>query len=205
MTNTDVYQALGVFLVVFITHAIPFLPIPGYVATVYYATSHRDPVSMALAIIATALGASLGKLFVFLYGYGIGKIIAGDELAYAKKLFERISKLGIDIAVFIFAMSPLADDVLYIPLGAAGYNLTRFFISLLAGKTVLATVIVLWAELMTDLFGEDVWAAIITMAVTIALTVLVLRIKWSAVLKAYEEGGARQAAVAIVKSILRRA
>jgi membrane protein DedA with SNARE-associated domain len=197
---------LFVFIAVFISHLIPFLPVPGYLATISYVASRNDPVSLALAALATALGAALGKLVVFLYGYGVGRAVMGEELAYAKKFFDKVSKWGVDVAVFIFAASPLADDVLYIPLGAAGYDIRRFFLSLLAGKLVLATAIVIFADatlaVLDQVFGNSWISSAVLAAITIALTILVLRIKWSKVLVAYETGGVREAVRAALRSIV---
>jgi membrane protein DedA with SNARE-associated domain len=197
---------LFVFIAVFISHLIPFLPVPGYLATISYVASRNDPVSLALAALATALGAALGKLVVFLYGYGVGRAVMGEELAYAKKFFDKVSKWGVDVAVFIFAASPLADDVLYIPLGVAGYDIRRFFLSLLAGKLVLATAIVIFADatlaVLDQVFGNSWISSAVLAAITIALTILVLRIKWSKVLVAYETGGVREAVRAALRSIV---
>jgi membrane protein DedA with SNARE-associated domain len=161
---------------------------------------------LASAALATALGAALGKLAVFLYGYGIGRAVMGEELTYAKKFFDKISKWGIDVAVFIFAMSPLADDVLYIPLGAAGYSIRRFFAALLAGKLVLATVLVVFADVAyaaLDQVVGDAWlSSLILAVVTLVATFLVLRIKWSRVLAAYESGGVREALRAMFRSMV---
>lgn len=200
---------LGVFLAVFISHLVPFIPLPGYLATITYVGYNRDPASLVAAVAATALGAALGKVVVFMYGYGIGRAVMKEELEYAKRLFDRVSKWGIDLAIFIFATSPLADDVLYIPLGAAGYSFKRFFLAVLAGKTVLATAIVVFAEVGISLIGEYVGDPLLSVVVfgvlTAVLVVAVLRIKWSAVLEAYERGGAAAAARAMVRSIFRRA
>ena len=197
---------LFVFIAVLISHLIPFLPVPGYLATISYVASRHDPVSLALAALATALGAALGKLVVFLYGYGVGRAVMGEELAYAKKFFDKVSKWGVDVAVFIFAASPLADDVLYIPLGAAGYDIRRFFLSLLAGKLVLATAIVIFADatlaVLDQIFGNSWISSAVLAAITITLTILVLRIKWSKVLAAYETGGVREAVRAALRSIV---
>jgi membrane protein DedA with SNARE-associated domain len=130
----------------------------------------------------------------------------GEELTYAKKFFDKISKWGIDVAVFIFAMSPLADDVLYIPLGAAGYSIRRFFAALLAGKLVLATVLVVFADVAyaaLDQVVGDAWLSTLILAVvTLVATFLVLRIKWSRVLAAYESGGVREALRAMFRSMV---
>jgi len=196
---------LIVFLVVFGSHAIPFIPFPGYAATVAYVTARDDATSMILAVLATGFGAALGKLAVFLYGYGIGKIVMKEELTYAKKFFGKVSKWGVDIAVFIFAMSPLADDVLYIPLGAAGYDVRRFFVALLAGKLMLATAIVVLTDLAKSLLEEtvgDIMTSVILAVGTLLITFFVLRIKWSRVLAAYEAGGMREAFKAMLKSML---
>ncbi len=198
-------ELTAVFFAVFTSHVIPFIPLPGYLATITYVAVHRTPVELILAALATALGAALGKIVVFLYGYGVGKIVMRNELEYAKKFFRRISKWGIDVAVFIFAISPLADDVLYIPLGAAGYSIKRFFAVVLAGKLVLALIIVFAADLTTTLVEEftgSTWLSMAVMAIiTILATFLVLRIKWSKVLEAYEAGGMREAIKAMLKSI----
>lgn len=204
----DLAGLAGVFLAVFISHFIPFIPLPGYLATIEYASLHRDLPTLFLTAAVTALAASLGKLAVFAYGYGIGKAVAGEELEYAKRLFQKISKFGIDVAVFVFAISPLADDVLYIPLGAAGYDIKRFFLSVFAGKFVLASIIVALGRAVSAaveaVVGDTLLSVAVMAAITVALTVLVLRIKWSEVLKSYEEGGARRAAVALLRSMLRR-
>jgi len=196
-----------VFLAVFISHLIPFLPVPGYLATVTYVTSARGNIMDTAAVaLATAFGAALGKLVVFLYGYGVGKAVMGEELVYAKKLFDKVSKWGIDVAVFIFAVSPLVDDVLYIPLGAAGYSIRRFFAALLAGKLVLATVLVVFADVAyaaLDQVVGDAWlSSLILAVVTLVATFLVLRIKWSRVLAAYESGGVREALRAMFRSMV---
>ena len=196
---------IGVFLFVFASHLIPFLPLPGYLATVLYAAYAHDLLHQALAVLATAAGATLGKVAVFLYGYGIGKAVMGEELAYAKRFFQKVSKWGVDLAVFLFAISPLADDVLYIPLGAAGYSIRRFIVPLFLGKLLLSTFIVIFADATLATLGESLgggWTAMAVLAaVTLAATRLVLRIKWSKVLEAYEKEGVKGAARAVINSL----
>ncbi|MFN7105462.1 MAG: DedA family protein [Pyrobaculum sp.] len=194
---------LEVFLAVFISHLIPFIPLPGYLATVVYTATNRGPVEILLAIVATGLGAALGKMSVFLYGYSIGKAVIREELDYAKRFFQKVSKWGVDLAVFIFAASPLADDVLYIPLGAAGYDIRRFFAAVLAGKLVLATLIVLFTESLAYIFEpltSPTTTTVLIVLITAVLTALVLRIRWSVVLAAYERGGLKAAARAMLRS-----
>ncbi|MEZ0320147.1 MAG: VTT domain-containing protein [Pyrobaculum sp.] len=197
---------LGVFLFVFLSHLIPLISLPGYLATVLYAAYANDSLHQALAVLATAAGATLGKVAVFLYGYGIGKAVAGEELDYARRLFQKVSKWGVDLAVFIFAVTPLTDDVLYIPLGAAGYDVRRFVIPLFLGKLLLSIFIVAFADATLAALGVgNGWAALAVLAaVTVAATALVLRIKWSKVLEAYEREGVRGAARVVVKSIIGR-
>lgn len=110
---------------------------------------------------------------------------------------------------FIFAISPLADDVLYIPLGAAGYSFKRFFLSVLIGKMVLATVIVVLTDvgvsIVEEYIGDPIFTIFVLAGLTVAITLAVLRVKWSMVLKAYEEKGAVEAAKTLLMSIFRRA
>ncbi|MEL9990620.1 MAG: hypothetical protein QXP98_00250 [Thermoproteus sp.] len=113
--------------------------------------------------------------------------------------------MGVDIAVFLFAASPLADDVLYIPLGAMGYGLPRFLASVFAEKIVLSSISVLLSASTADLFVEhlgNVTTAALMAIITTLFTLAASRVKWSRVLAAYDRGGAKYALLEAVRSML---
>jgi len=196
----------GLFLAVFISHAVPLAHLPGYtLVAVCVATSH-NLADLAAAALAVALGAALGKVVVFFTSRKIGEAVMGREAEYAKRLFEKISKWGIDLAVVAFAASPLPDDVLYIPLGMAGYDLRRFFVAVLAGKAVLAVILVFFFGELGSLFLDTLGVAGVALTIGLAVlgSVLVARVRWSAVLQAYEAEGAKAALKAAFKSAFSR-
>jgi len=196
----------GLFLAVFISQAVPLAHLPGYTFVVLCVAAHHKTADLAAAALAVALGAALGKVVVFFTSRKIGEAVMGREAEYAKRLFEKISKWGIDLAVVAFAASPLPDDVLYIPLGMAGYDLRRFFVAVLVGKTILAVVLVFFFGELGGLFLDTL--GIVGVALTVGLavfgSVLVARVRWSAVLQAYEAEGARAALKAVFKSAFSR-
>ena len=196
----------GLFLAVFISHAVPLAHLPGYTFVALCAAADHGLADLAAAALAVALGAALGKVVVFFTSRKIGEAVMGREAEYAKRLFEKISKWGIDLAVVAFAASPLPDDVLYIPLGMAGYSLKRFFVAVLAGKAVLAVILVFFFGELGSLFLDTLGVAGVALTIGLAVlgSVLVARVKWSAVLQAYEAEGAKAALKAAFKSAFSR-
>jgi len=196
----------GLFLAVFTSHAVPLTNLPGYTLVALCAATSHKLADLAAAALAVALGSALGKVVVFFASRKIGEAVMGKEAEYAKRLFEKISKWGIDLAVMAFAASPLPDDVLYIPLGMAGYDLRRFFAAVLAGKMILAVVLVFFFGELGGLFLDTLGVAGVALTAGLAVfgSVLVARVKWSAVLQAYEAEGAGAALKAVFKSAFSR-
>ncbi len=71
---------------------------------------------------------------------------------------------------------------------------------------MLATVLVVFADVVDAALEQvvgDVWlSSLILAVVTLVATFLVLRIKWSRVLAAYESGGIREALRAMLRSVV---
>ena len=91
--------------------------------------------------IVAGLGSAIGELVGYLIGlgllYGKKKISRKKENKYSKlvkKWFRR--KRGMAI-IFIFALTPLPDDIVGIVCGAIKYDVKKFFVATLAGKIIL--------------------------------------------------------------------
>src|SRR5213080_4413873 len=126
---------LGIFVTSIIGNVIPFFPVPYLLFVVFVASTDTGLSLIPVATIA-ALGASIGKFTSYTLGYGAGRAFSGS-----KTRFDSLRKLlggSAFLAAFIFAASPLPDDVIFIPLGVLRYSPVKTFISLLTGKFVLA-------------------------------------------------------------------
>ncbi|MEM1878447.1 MAG: VTT domain-containing protein, partial [Desulfurococcaceae archaeon] len=92
---------------------------------------------LALVIMSLALGATLGKLVVYLVGRGVSSInkvqrvfrgMKSLTVTYSRSTFmSRVTFL----IVFLAAALPIPDDVVYIPVGLSKYSLPLFFIAVL--------------------------------------------------------------------------
>jgi membrane protein DedA with SNARE-associated domain len=71
------------------------------------------------------------------------------------KLFNKFGP----VAIFLFALTPLPDDLLFIPLGVMRYSLIRAFIPALIGKFFSSLIIAYagrWSiEIISKIFGLE--------------------------------------------------
>ena|SRR3989338_2768909 len=128
---------LGVFLASLIGSASIFLPLPSFLIV----TAAGTTLNPILVGIAAGLGSAIGELVGYLIGlgllYGKKRISRKKENKYSKlvkKWFRR--KRGMAI-IFIFALTPLPDDIVGIVCGAIKYDVKKFFVATLAGKIIL--------------------------------------------------------------------
>ncbi len=192
----DQYGIPGLFLAAFLSNLIPGFPALYLALVATYATIVGDPAKNILAIVAAGVGAGLGKLVLFMIS---GSIAKRSKWFRAKRESAQwfIRKVGksILITVFLFAALPLPDDIVYIPLGAAGYQAIPFFIAVILGKIVLTAIFVFlgaaWREILLN-YGQglSLEAVILaTVAAGLVFSYVVLSMDWKRVYEAYESRG----------------
>ena len=169
----------GISLLSFIGASSVIIPIPY--AVILLGIAHAfNPLLLA---IAAGLGAAGGELV----GYGLG--YAGRHAVGKKRrrqldamlsIFERFGVL----AVFIFALTPLPDDLLFIPLGLMHYSLWKAFTACVAGKFVMSLIIAYMGKAASELF--DGWMLAVVVGVLMVLVVVAMfRIDWVKVAERY--------------------
>lgn len=181
---------LGLSLVSFLGHLIPFVPVPSFVLLGTMAVG--DQFNIHILAILGALTATAAKQIIFAISYGGGKIIS-ENTRKRMKPFERLVKRYGAGAAFIAAATPIPDDMVYIPLGLAKYNPKKFFVATLAGKILLSYIIVLIAnnfglsildpilENIEDPTPVYIGIVIFSVALT-AIVILMLRLDWRKIL-----------------------
>lgn len=182
------YSYFGVFIISFIGTASIIIPIP-YTLIIFTLSTTRnwDP---WLLIVSGGFGSAIGELTGYALGY-FGRQIISEErqrkMTYLLKLFERYGPL----AIFVFALTPLPDDVLFIPLGIMRYRFYKAFIPALIGKLAMLVILVYFGQIyggiLLSIFGEggNLIGMIITTSVLIVVMIALYRIDWEKVFKKY--------------------
>jgi len=184
------YRYFGVFTVSFIGTASIIIPIPYTILIFTLSTDPSGAWDPILLTVAGGAGSALGEMTGYALGYFGRKIVSQErqrKMTYLVKIFDRFGPL----AIFAFAMTPLPDDLLFIPLGILRYKFYKVFAPALIGKLLMIFIIANFGRTARDiillLFGEG--GAEIVIAVTTILLLLVLvamyRIDWEKVFEKY--------------------
>jgi membrane protein YqaA with SNARE-associated domain len=169
------YGYLGIFLISLLGATSVFIPIP-YTVVIFAlgATQTFDPLWIA---VASGTGAAIGEFSGYLIGFG-GRRVIGEK--YKKKmdfLTKLFKKFG-PIVIFVFALTPLPDDLLFIPLGIMRYSLLKAFIPALLGKFVSNLIIAysgrLSLTIIRDLFGVEGEGMSALIGIILALVLMVI-------------------------------
>jgi membrane protein YqaA with SNARE-associated domain len=150
------YGYFGVFLVSLFGAMSVFVPIP-YTVVIFIlgGLESFDPLFIA---VAAGVGSAIGEFSGYLIGVGGRKVISDKykkKMDFLTKLFRRYGS----IMIFVFALTPLPDDLLFIPLGVMRYSLLRAFVPALLGKFASSLIIAysgrLSLEIVKNIFGVE--------------------------------------------------
>jgi membrane protein YqaA with SNARE-associated domain len=170
------YGYFGIFLISMLGAMSIFVPIP-YTVVIFTLGGLRifDPLWIA---VAAGLGAAIGEFSGYLIGFGGRRIISEKQKTKMDFLTKLFKKFG-PIVIFVFALTPLPDDLLFIPLGVMRYSVLRAFIPALLGKFVSNLIIAYSGyfslEIIKNIFGVEGegTSALIGMVLALVLMVIV--------------------------------
>jgi len=175
---------LGVFLASLLGSVVPFFPLPYLLVLVLVVSTNTGFGLISLAAVA-ALGAAIGKFTSYGVGYGAGRAFHASTARFDS--LKRLLGGSIFLAAFLFAASPLPDDVIFVPLGVVRYSPVKTFISLFSGKFVLALLVAFTARTsfgaLAIASGQNVYLSAASIVVVLVLGIVVMRIDWEAVLR----------------------
>jgi len=191
MQNLSIqYGYFGIFLISLIGALSVFFPIP-YTVVIFTLGATFEPVWIA---VVAGVGSTVGEFSGYLLGFGGRKVIGEKykkKMEFLMKLFDKFGP----IVIFLFALTPLPDDLLFIPLGVIRYSLIRALIPALIGKICMNFIIAysgrLSIQFIRDIFGvESDWiSALIGMILAIALLVIVFvimfKVDWEKIFEKY--------------------
>ncbi len=181
------YPVLFAFLTALIGNSIPYATIPYLVFFVSYGAVVKDPLMLVAMSLSGGIGAALGKLVVYYIGRGVNRALSANTRRNLTLFAQSFSK-SLFIVVFLFAALPLPDDVIYLPLGVAGYSVLKFFVAVALGKIVI-TFMALVLGVGISSMVESQYTMILALVAGIALSVIIARINWERVVEEYRTRG----------------
>ncbi len=201
MQNFSVqYGYFGVFLMSLLGSMSIFFPIPYTV--ILFTLGYVGTFNPLLIALASGVGSAVGEFSGYMLGLGGRKIISEKSKRKVDFLLKVFRKFG-PVAIFLFALTPLPDDLLFIPLGVMRYSILKAFIPALIGKLCMSLIIVYSAgpirEIIQQIFGvESDWmSALIGMIIALALLIIIFivmfKLDWEKIFEKYiskkEESG----------------
>jgi len=176
-------QLLLVILVSLFGNIIPVIPIPYLIIVITIVTTFPQLGIVQVAAVS-ALGAATGKFVSYGLGYGVREAMAQSRVRFDS--LRRLLGGSVFLVAFIFAATPLPDDVAYIPMGIMKYSPIKTYISLYTGKFIL-TLFVLYSarrseEVINSALGGGIVGSAPSVVVIIALSYQMMRVDWERVL-----------------------
>jgi membrane protein YqaA with SNARE-associated domain len=162
-----------VFVLSFAGASSVVIPIPYTVVLLAIAPAF-DPLLLAVAV---GLGSAAGELVGYGIGYMGGWVIGKERRRQSDAMLRIFNRYGVPV-IFIFALTPLPDDLLFIPLGLMHYSLWKAFVACATGKFFMAFIIASVGKVTGMVFAVD-WLFTLVITVLLALVVVAMfRIDW---------------------------
>jgi membrane protein DedA with SNARE-associated domain len=181
---------VGILVISFVSSLIPFIPIPYF--PVLITASFNPNFNPHIISIVSALGIVGAKTIIFFISYYGRKILSDKTKKRMRPLQNLVSRYGW-FGAFIAALTPIPDDIVYIPLGLAKYNPWKFATATFAGKFLMNESIVWGSIFLGRPFVENILssdttdqtsliiAAIVSIIVLAIVVYFSLRIDWAKV------------------------
>jgi membrane protein DedA with SNARE-associated domain len=125
---------LGILLISFVGSIIVFIPLPYFPILITAAFNKQlEPNLISLSSAAGVVAAKILIFYISYYGNNILNVGTKKRILPLQRLLSRYGWLG----AFTAALTPIPDDLVYIPLGLAKYSPLKFASAVFVGKLLL--------------------------------------------------------------------
>ena len=190
MNLSGAYGYFGIFVISLIGAMSIFFPIP-YTVVIFALGERFEPLWIA---VAAGIGSAIGEFSGYLLGLGGRKVISEKYKKKMDFLVKVFNKYGA-ITVFLFALTPLPDDLLFIPMGVMRYSIIKAFIPALIGKFCMNLIVAYSGrfsiQIIRDIFGvESDWVSatigmVIAIILLIVVFVIMFKVNWEKYFEKY--------------------
>ncbi len=180
------YGYLGIFLISILGNISIVIPVP-FVLVIYAFGSILNPILLGLA---GGIGSTMGEFVSYLVGRG-GRVVLNEK---QRTRLDRIEKLvekhGL-LLIFLFALLPLPDDVILIPLGMMKYDWRKILFGMFFGKTLMCIVVayagVYSYETIRNIYESNgVLGSIVSLVLLAVIIIVLLKVNWDLLLDKFE-------------------
>ena len=188
------YGYPGIFFVSFLGAASIVVPIPYTILIFTIGSVHiLDPLLVA---ISGAAGSALGESFGYILGYYGRAIISEERQKKMNQILRVFSRYGA-ISVFLFALTPLPDDLLFIPLGIMRYSFLKVFVPSFLGKMLMCSILAYGGYLSIGFIGSifgsgGIWTTMISAILLVVIIVVMFKVDWEKVFPMEEKEKTKQ-------------
>ena len=173
------YGYTGAFLISIFGNFTIFFPVP-FTLTIYAFGATLNPLILGFTC---GIGSTIGEFSAYLIGMGGRRVIEdryGDRLDGAKRLVQNHGM----IIIFLFALLPLPDDLILIPLGMLRYDIRKALIAAFLGKLGMCTLIAYAGRFsytfVKNLFESGgIFSGIASVLLLVIIIILMLKIDWT--------------------------
>ena len=184
--GSPVYRGFGIFILCFIGSASPIIPIP-YTAVILILAASVPNLNLIEAAVWGGLGSGLGQTTSWIVGKFIGKGVRSPKYERRLKILATLTQkhsLIVSFTIFVFALTPLPDSILFIILGTINYSLAHILVPAVLGKIVMIYIIGLFGKIV----GERLpfwFSLLLTVLLTAIFIAVVEFIDWEKLAKKY--------------------
>jgi|GEM_PF-836501 membrane protein YqaA with SNARE-associated domain len=184
--GSPVYRGFGIFTLCFIGSASPIIPIP-YTAVILILSASMPGLNLIEVAVWGGLGSGLGQTTSWIIGKFIGKGVRSPK--YEKRLkilatLTRKHRLIVFFTIFVFAVTPLPDSILFIILGTINYSLVHILVPAVLGKITMIYIIGLFGRIV----GERLpfwFSLLLTILLTVIFIAVVEFVEWEKLVEKY--------------------
>ncbi|MEM4187852.1 MAG: VTT domain-containing protein [Candidatus Hadarchaeum sp.] len=162
----------GIFLLSFAGTSSIIIPIP-YTVVLLAISPAFEPILFTLA---AGAGSAAGEMVGYLLGF-LGRNMLGERRRSQMDAMLRIFRRFGPIAVFVFALTPLPDDLIFIPLGLMRYSPWRTLAACVAGKFTMVFIIGVVGKAVGELSGDLPLTVLISLLLVLII-IVIFKIDW---------------------------
>jgi len=184
------YEYLGVFVISLVGALSIFFPIP-YTVVIFTLGGQLNPFLVA---ISAGLGSAIGEFSGYLLGFYGRRIISEERRRKMEFMMKVLNKFGA-LAIFLFALTPLPDDILFIPLGMLHYSFVKAFIPAVIGKTCMNFIVAYGGsvtnQIIKQIFGEGsdwisfLFGGLLGVVLFVLVMLIMFKIDWERIFLKY--------------------